>query len=800
MRLQPRQPFSFDSNSPDLHGPESGDRPPLASGGLCLNRLPAAPLRWVLVVPFVLQVSLAVGLIGYLSIRNGQKAVADLMDQLMATTGQMVSQHLDNYLSVPSEINRMNVHLVERGIIDAQNFEALSLHFWQQAQIYSPGSYFGFALETGEYVGAGDWLDGQGVVVDQTASNGKSVSYTVDANGNRIEAIYHYEYFPKEEYWYPQTVTAGKSIWSLAIEDVEPIYVAAGITQPVYAPDGSLLGVMNADLVLSHISSFLAALNPSPQGRLFIIERNGNLVANSHPMDLFTQKDDGTLELVNVLASDDALSRAVAQHVQSTFGSFDAVQQEAITLKHGGDRQFVKVIPWRDEGGLDWLVVMAVPESAFMGQIQANTRITIALCLAALAAAIGLGLVTSRWIAEPVLRLSQASWAIAQATNPDEANHQLNQRVMVRGIEEIETLAHAFNQMAAKLQDSFLALEASNVELEQRVAARTAELTATLTHLRQTQARLIHAEKMSGLGQLVAGVAHEINNPVTFIYSNLEYARGYVDDLLKLVELCQQHPDSTDPTIQKAIANVDLDFLKEDLPKLLDSMQVGSERIHEIVKSLRTFAQLEGSPLKVVDIHAGIDSTLMMLQSQIQNQGKAEEIRILKEYGSLPRVECYAGQLNQVFMHLLTNAIRALEDCNHCPCNNYPDGRQIRIRTQLVPGKPGSGGSMARDLEMRDLAAEEHILISIADNGPGIPEEVRSHLFNPFFTTRSVGQGLGLGLAVSYQIITELHGGSIECISELGQGTEFILKIPLTQCAENRTQESGARIQLPPEF
>ncbi|MGF1495340.1 MAG: ATP-binding protein [Elainellaceae cyanobacterium] len=753
MRLRKHQLFAVK--------PKVRPAPPAAKRRL--SWLPAAPLRSVLVIPFVLQVSIVVGLTGYLSIKNGEKAINELVDRLMATTGQMVRQHLDDYLSMPDEISRINVNLVEQGIVDARDFEALGKHFWQQAQIYPPGSYFGFALETGEYIGAGDWLDGEGVVIDRTLESGESVSYKTDVKGDLGEVIHQYEYFPKEEGWYSKTVAAQRPIWSTAIEAVEPPYVAAGITQPVYAPDGTLLGVMTTDLVLSYISDFLQRLNPSENGRLFIIERDGRLVGSSHTANLFTEVD-GELEIITVSMSDDALSRAVAQQLQSTFGEFDAIHQDAITkVEYGGDRYLVRVIPWHDDSGLDWLVVMVIPESEFMEQIQANTRLTIYLCLVALAAAIGLGLVTSRWIAAPVLRLNRASRAIAQAADTSEANYYLNQRVVAQGIREIETLADSFNQMAAKLQASFRALETSNLELEQRVTDRTAELTEALTNLRQAQARLIHAEKMSGLGQLVAGVAHEINNPVTFIYSNLEYARRYVEDLLRLVEFCQNRADLASSEFDAIASEVDLEFLRQDLPKLLDSMQSGSDRIHHIVKSLRTFAQLEGSPLKVVDIHAGIDSTLMMLHSQLKTQRAASEIHVLKDYGPLPRVECYAGQLNQVFMHLLNNAIQAFGDCSHCqcPCNDHPDGRQIHIRTQL--------------------SEDDQAIISIADNGPGISEEARSHLFNPFFTTRPVGQGQGLGLSISYQIITELHGGSISCISQLGQGSEFILKIPLTQ-------------------
>ncbi len=307
----------------------------------------------------------------------------------------------------------------------------------------------------------------------------------------------------------------------------------------------------------------------------------------------------------------------------------------------------------------------------------------------------------------------------------------------------------------------------AQLELERSEAAlrqRSEELQETLQQLQRTQAQMIQAEKMSSLGQLVAGVAHEINNPVNFIYGNLSHADGYTQDLLGLLNRYQQHYSSPHPDVQAEIEAIDLPFVMQDLPKLIASMRVGAERIQKIVASLRTFSRMDEAEFKAVDIHEGIDSTLMILQNRLKAKGDRPEICIVREYGNLPKVECYAGQLNQVFMNILSNAIDALEEFMTQPDSPFKYKTrqpQIKIRT--------------------DLLNSQWVFIRIADNGPGISEAVQQRLFDPFFTTKEVGKGTGMGLSISYQIVTERHSGTLECHSELGNGAEFVVKIPLRQ-------------------
>lgn len=291
------------------------------------------------------------------------------------------------------------------------------------------------------------------------------------------------------------------------------------------------------------------------------------------------------------------------------------------------------------------------------------------------------------------------------------------------------------------------------------------ELQQAFQQLKMAQNQLVQSEKMSGLGQLVAGIAHEINNPVNFIHGNLVHADEYTGDLLELVQFYQEeYPDPT-PKIENKIAEIELDFLEEDLCKVLQSMKLGTQRIREIVKSLRNFSRLDEAQVKEVDLHEGIESTLVILQNRLKAKSERPEIKIIKEYGDLPLVDCYPSQLNQVFMNILSNAIDALEEAffrgDLSDAKNNQNNLTIRIWTEKMDS--------------------DRVMIRITDNGVGIPEEVRQQIFNPFFTTKSVGKGTGLGLSISYQIITETHQGQLFCHSEPGKGTEFIVEIPIHQ-------------------
>ncbi|MEG4504015.1 PAS domain S-box protein [Microcoleus sp. F6_B4] len=297
-----------------------------------------------------------------------------------------------------------------------------------------------------------------------------------------------------------------------------------------------------------------------------------------------------------------------------------------------------------------------------------------------------------------------------------------------------------------------------NSEAQSREQA--AQLAATLNQLKATNSQLVQSEKMSSLGLLLAGVAHEINNPVSFIYGNLAHLTKYTQDLFQHLELYQHHYPNPVAEIQEQRQRNDLDFLAEDLPKILSSMSVGVERICQIVQSLRNFSRHDDSQMKPVNLHEGIDSTLLILNHRLKGNAEKPPIQIVKQYGNLPPVQCFAGPINQVFMNILSNAIDALDDANsRRNCQEMTDNSsQIRICTEVV-------GNFVK--------------IQIADNGPGITEEVKQRIFDAFFTTKPINKGTGMGLSISYQILVERHKGELYCTSELGKGTEFTIKMPI---------------------
>lgn len=360
--------------------------------------------------------------------------------------------------------------------------------------------------------------------------------------------------------------------------------------------------------------------------------------------------------------------------------------------------------------------------------------------------------------------------AIAIATAGTAQGHgSFAQEIVARSMILLQSFMSALTVaplvLAAAVQENRISaaqLHQANDELEERVETRTAELTQTLQQLQTTQAQLIQQEKMSSLGQLVAGVAHEINNPINFIHGNLIHIQTYTQDLLSFVQLHQIHYPNPVAEIQEKAEEMDLEFVQQDLIKILGSMRMGTDRIRQIVLTLRNFSRVDEAEFKAVDIHEGIDSTLLILQHRLKAKSDHSEITVVKKYDKLPLIECYPGQLNQVFMNILANAIDALEEITLTQPSHQPQTYGcITISTLRVD--------------------PNRIQIAIADNGIGMTEATRQHIFNPFFTTKPIGKGTGMGMSISHQIITEKHGGRLECHSAPGNGTEFRIQIPIHQ-------------------
>lgn len=489
------------------------------------------------------------------------------------------------------------------------------------------------------------------------------------------------------------------------------------------------------DQMLAQLQENVQALHKQRQRDLEIVDRNKIILADVVPEDIGTRLDHDLNNEVGKTIHD-GIPRT---YVETSSEYPKGIQLIAVAFKTSNGETIGAVI-------LEYTPLY----KAALATAHKNIVVTSVISLGCGILALSVGYLISRSISKPIKQLQQAVVNLAEG--------KLDTRVSIRSQDEIGELATSFNKMADDLQHSRDELVNANEQLRDEITERQqaeAELQQALKDLQKTQIQLIQSEKMSSLGQLVAGVAHEINNPVNFIYGNLQHADDYTQQLLQLIKLYQNYYPYPEPEIQKAKEEADIEYLTEDLPKMLTSMKIGAKRIREIVLSLRIFSRLDEAEFKTADLHEGIDSTLLILQHRIKAQNDRPQIQIVKEYGEIPQIQCFAGQMNQVFMNLLANAIDALEEGFQkelCP------NPLIRISSEQV---------------------NENAVIRIADNGAGIPEEIQSRLFDPFFTTKPIGKGTGMGLSISYQIITEKHGGSLECISSPGQGAEFVIAIPI---------------------
>jgi two-component system NtrC family sensor kinase len=492
---------------------------------------------------------------------------------------------------------------------------------------------------------------------------------------------------------------------------------------PLQDRDGRSQGVLMAMINLDFLNSIVARSQIGKTGYVYIIDEQSRVIARKRTAE----------EAYRELDLEIPRNRDLVQTFKTNLVNSVNIYQGLRNIKVLGTSSFIY--------GVNWRVIVELPLGEVYTEVYHLMGLMIIIVLIAIAISIVLSLKIAQLLIAPLEYLTQVAHQISHG--------EFSTRVKIKQHNEWGVLASAFNSMTAKIRRSFKALEIKNNELSN-----------TLQELKQTQLQLIQTEKMSGLGQLVAGIAHEINNPINFINGNLVHTEEYAKSLLKLIFLYQQYYPDPDREIQEELEETDINFLREDFPKLLRSMQVGSQRVREIVTSLRNFSRLDESNFKKVDIHEGIENTLVILQSQIKAKSNHSEIKIVKEYGNLPLVPCYPARLNQVFMNLINNAIHALARFRQKGSDRQPE---IAIATECTT-------------ESSEKNAE--IVIRIADNGEGIPDEVKQRIFDPFFTTKPIGEGTGLGLSISYQIVVETHQGTLECFSTKGKGTVFQIKIP----------------------
>jgi two-component system, NtrC family, sensor kinase len=549
-------------------------------------------------------------------------------------------------------------------------------------------------------------------------------------------------YIPKEEFFYigdKQHNPSREPVWTGVYFDPITRNWMVSLNLPIDDEQGNFIANAAHDIRLNSLMD--RTIRDHLQGTQNLVFRADGRLITQRDLLKKIEENKGAL---TIQESGDA-------HLQRVYQQVKAMSPEQKVIDNSEDNEFIAVT--RIEGP-DWYFVTLYPKSLLAAQASKTTRVILLTGLSALMIEIALiGLVLRNKILHPLKQLLGATQKISAGN--------FDVYLDVQRPDEIGHLAGSFNHMTEQLKSSFQLLERANEGLEKRVQARTEELSQALTHLQQTQAQLIQTEKMSSLGQMVAGIAHEINNPVNFIHGNLSHVDEYVQELLTAMKLYQKHYPHPVDEVQSHVQDIDINFIQDDLPNLLGSMKDGTHRIREIVLGLRNFSRLGESDFKSVNLHEGIDNTLLILDHRLQRMDDRPAIQVIKQYGDLPLVNCYASLMNQVFMNILANSIDALEE-------------QHRSHLGILT------------ITTQSLSADR-VMIRIQDNGVGIPDEIQGKIFDPFFTTKPVGTGTGLGLAISYQIVVDQHGGKLSCHSTPGLGTEFVIEMSIAPILENRS-------------
>jgi len=592
-------------------------------------------LRTALVVPFVLQIVTAVGLVGYLSFRNGQHAVTALANQLMTEVSNRTDQHLNSYLSMPHRINQINIDAIETGLLNVENFDLAGRYFWKQVQAFNNVSFISYALADGRFIGAGKYIPEEGVIIDELSArtNREVATYAVNKQGyrgkvlRRINADHVAADFVASP-WYIQGAKAGKSTWTSVYSVDEINFTAVEAVRPIYAKNGKLLGVIGVDLHLSNITNFLRNLNISSSGRVFVIERDGQLIANSSSQPSFA-KVNGKTQRFSALNINDSLIKTTAQTLKNRFSNFQQIRErQTLSFQVQGQSHFILVQPWQDQFGLNWLIVTVVPESDFMGQINANTRTTIGLCVGALGVALLLGILSARWITRPIEQITQAS--------EDMADGNLDQHVKHSRLVELDKLGNSFNSMAGQLKESFETLEDKVKERTAELASANEEILVLNERLKEDNLRMgAELDIVRQMQQMILPNAEELE------IDGLDIA-GYMD---AADEVGGDYYDvlNTDGVVTLGIGDVTGHGLESGILMLMAQTAVRTLKEIREVDPVRFLDALNRTLYKNVQrMNSEKSLTLAILnysQGRVSISGQHEEVLVVRNGGQLERID-----------------------------------------------------------------------------------------------------------------------------------------------------------------
>jgi PAS domain S-box-containing protein len=901
-----------------------------SAGNLAVKTARSLPLRTVLIVPFVLQIFAAVGVVGYLSFRNGQQAVNEVATQLRQEISDRISERVQAYMTFPQQLNQFKANAFELGDLNLQDTPKIQRHFWKQLQTFDTVGVTYIATPGGDFIAARRTNEGNFLLQERSDFTEGNMNYYAANNKGEPTTLVKVKpkFDPRVRPWYIAATEAQKATWSKIYADFTSKGLGITAAQPLYDGSGQLQAVLGTDLLFSQVNEFLGKLKIGKSGQTFIVERSGALITTSTTDPVYLIKGEET-ERIQAIDSQNTVISLTAKYLQEHFGNLSNIQQtQRLNFKIKEQLQFLQVTPLKDDKGLDWLIVVIIPEADFLEQINANTSTTIWLCIAALTGAIVVGVLTARWVTKPILYLNETAKNITKG--------QWGKIVEINRADEVGELAHSFKSMAEQLQVSFTEMQALNEELSEsksrlnqileavpvgifvaesngkpyyinsraksllgqgivddvssdeisekyqvylagsneiypqdkdpiicafkgssvnvedleihksdrvipieawgtpiyddkgnvsyaiaafaditqrkeaeklvaeynntleiQVTERTQELSKTLGYLQATQNELIQSEKMAALGQLVAGVAHELNTPLGAIRSSAGNMTKFLGQTLSnLPSLFQslsptesenffillnrslqkdmsltakeerklkrflisqledqdidEADDIADTLVDMGIYEAD-DFLvllqKGDRDRILEmayklseiqrgtqTINTATDRASKVVFALKNYARYDSSEVMIQsDIVDGIETVLTLYQNNIK-QG----VEVLRNFQKIQPILCYVDQLNQVWTNLIHNALQAMDN-----------------KGTLIIGI---------------IQEDNYVKVAVTDSGKGIPAEIMPKIFEPFFTTKPPGEGSGLGLDIVKKII-EKHDGKIEVESVPGKTT-----------------------------